>query len=105
MCNDVFVGINANKNEYSYYTEFTDCRVMPTLQQLLCGCVIVQVRGTDITSDELEQETPFSGGRTTINLSAEILTPSQFCRHPNGQLALVDYGRLETIDLLRKINT
>lgn len=102
--NDVFAGLKANKNEYSYYTESSDCRVMPILQQFMYCCVIIQVRGTDITCSELARETPFCKEFVAGDELYEIWEPDQFCRHPMGQLVLVDYGRSETISLLRKKN-
>lgn len=97
--NDIFAGVIANRNEYSYYIERMDRRVMPSLGQYLGGLIVTQVRGTPVSLHELDTEDPFAG--LVTNSACEVSDPKQFCRHPAGQLVLVDYGRVETQDLLR----
>ena len=80
MRNDIFAGITANRNEYSYYIESSDSRVMPVIRQFLCCCVIVQVRGTDISFSELENETPLNEKFVAGDELYEVWEPNQFCR-------------------------
>jgi hypothetical protein len=92
-CNYALAGLIANRNEFKYYQLFQDVRVMPTTAQYLGGWIILQIRGSNITSTELASDNPFLGFDVG-QARAEISDAHQFCRHPDGHIVLVDYARL-----------
>lgn len=97
--NDLCAGLYANRNEYEYYRESKDFRVMPTIRQLLRGWIVVQLRGDPVSSDELS-EGPFIKQQIGTE-NCEVAEEAQFCRHPeDGHIVLVDYGRQATLKAL-----
>lgn len=92
-------GLYANRAEYEYHIDNPqDDRVMPTTEYHFGGLVISQLRGASVTEMELLKENPFAGYQ---KLCVEMNQPWQFCRHPDGRVVLVDYGRDETIAALK----
>lgn len=99
IINDVFAGVVANRKEFEYYQSHRkDYRVMPTMQMFFAGLIIVQTRGDEIGERELQSSNPF---RNTPKF-CEMTEAKQFCRHPDGRLVLVDYGRDEALRVLRQ---
>jgi hypothetical protein len=98
MLNDLCAGMYANRNEYLYYKASKDPRVMPTIAQLFSGWIIIQPRGTPISANELSQK-PSLRQRVGVE-SCEVDKAAQFCRHPDGRIVLVDYGRRATTEVL-----
>ena len=98
MLNDLCAGLYANRNEYAYYKVYRDSRVMPTTEQLCGGWIIIQPRGTPISVNELSEK-PSLKQRIGME-SCEVDTAAQFCRHPDGRIVLVDYGRRATTEVL-----
>ncbi len=97
--NDLCAGLYANRNEYEYYRESRDFRVMPTIKQLLRGWIVVQLRGDPVSSNELS-EAPFIKQQIGTE-NCEVTEEAQFCRHPkNRRIVLVDYGRRATLEAL-----
>jgi hypothetical protein len=95
-------GLYANRNEYWYYQNSRDPRVMATERQLLGGWIIIQRRGKPIAPDELAtmQYLPIEDQEDRLESGKHW----QFCRHPDdGRIVLVDYGRQATLTTL--INT
>jgi len=96
--NDLCAGLYANLNEYEYYQASKDFRVMPTIRQLLYGWVIVQLRGEPVSLAELSKG-PFIKQKIGEE-NCEVIEEKQFCRHADGRIVLIDYGRRVTIQAL-----
>jgi len=97
---DLFAGLLSNRNEYRYFQEHKDDRVMPTISQFLLGSVVVQLRGQPISGEEIIKE--FPQYQSDAYRKADICTSTQFCRHPDGTIKIVDYGEPTTISLLQE---
>ena len=97
MKNDLFAGLRANQNEDTYYRTFRDSRVMPITGVLLGGWVIIQMRGTPVSREELEKS-PFTAKRLRRR-DCDLSGNHQFCRF-DGKVVLVDYGGKVTTDAL-----
>lgn len=97
--NDLCAGLYANRGEYEYWQSSYDSRVMPTIQCLLKGWIVVQDRGEAVTSADMEEWTLFIQKYSSSKY--ELNTPKQFARHPNGRILIIDYGRQDTRLALR----
>lgn len=98
--NYFIAGIQSNIREFEYYQKFRDSRVIPTLGKYLGGWIIVQLRGEDVSQDELDLVNPFEG----LPVNPDFLErnqPWQFCR-VGDQILLADYGRAETCRALEQ---
>ena len=95
-------GLHANRAEYKYYQDNpNDTRVMPTIECRLHGLIIIQPRGMSVTEKDLREGNPFA---SLLYRCVEMNQPWQFCRHLDRRIVLVDYGRDETIKVLRSSN-
>jgi hypothetical protein len=96
--NILFLGVRANRNEYHYSLSGSDPRTMPVMTKLLGGFIIVQLRGTPVSSEEVERDCPFyfPNGQ-----ECDLDKAHQFCRHPESKaIVIVDFGQEDTIAFL-----
>ncbi len=93
----LIAGLLANRNEYEYYQDSRDHRVMPTIASFFGGWVIVQKRGASVSREDFSRSNPFQNYPSFV----EVGQPRQFC-WKNGRLVLVDYGRSETCAVLKQ---
>ncbi len=99
MCN----GVICNRNEHRYFIATNDCRVMPVRKIWLGGFVIIQERGQAVSYDELHQECEiFKMNLARINPDNDLSGESQYARHPNRKIYLIDYGPLIITNILLK---
>lgn len=89
----IFQGIIVNNNEYKYWRDNRDERVVPVLRRYLGGLIIMQTRGEEV----LDQGFVNPLGSQFV----EAGKSEQFCRI-EGKLKLADYGETETYRLLRQ---
>ncbi len=92
---DILFGVLANRNEYRYYQETRDKRVVPTLKLFLGGLVVIQEKGKEV-------DTCFLSNIPFIQLHpAEMGSTNQFCVL-HDSILLADYGHSETCRILRE---
>lgn len=98
--NDVFAGPIANRNEYLYYKDSHDERVMPTTKCLLHGWLVIQERGVPVGEHELASDSRVH----QLVGSCETRCARQFARsRTDARIRLIDYGRTETTDFLKSV--
>ena len=100
ICNYLIHGLHANRNEFDHYQKHRDARVVPTISIHLCGWIIIQPIGKEVSAMELSANNPFSG----LPVDPDFLEkdqPWQFCRI-GEKILLADYGRIETREALEK---
>ena len=97
--NGIFPGLEANLNEYRYYMESKDPRVMPVLKKMLWGLVIIQQRGVPVSPAELAANHPFQMAEDD---TCDLARAEQFCwRTEDLRIVLVDFGMARTVEFLR----
>lgn len=94
----IFFGFYANRMEFDFYQKHPeDCRIVPTVKIFAWGLVVIQKRGSSVSSETLELLSPFKN--ETILKHHEVHHPKQFCQI-NNKVLLVDYGHRETCKFL-----
>lgn len=99
--NDLFAGLLCNRHEYNYFAKSKDQRVMPTLCFLLGGHIIIQMRGSPASHDDVMKEHPLY--KSAPYKSANLDAPEQYCVHTDGKLRIVDYGDSVTTSFLKEV--
>ncbi|MFA7315610.1 MAG: hypothetical protein WC059_02290 [Candidatus Paceibacterota bacterium] len=86
------LGYYANVNEYTYSQQYIDPDIMPIIKLYLCGWIITQTRGEEITDTHFTS--PLKKFKTV--LSPETTEPHQYCIL-NKKIFIIDYGDISTI--------
>ncbi len=95
--------ITANRNEYAYWKETHDPRVMPTRCCLLFGLINIQERGLPVTVREFDVELFWDEIPQKDLLKSDLYPAHQYARSRTGSdVMLVDYGPPEAIEVLRR---
>lgn len=84
-------GATSNLREWLYSTFHDDPRIFKC-RFSIPGFLVVQDRGLPV------RETPF---KDFPDLLCDLDRPEQFCIHPDGGVKIVDYGRKQTIAILK----
>ena len=101
LLNDTFAGLYCNRHEYSYYSEYKDQRVMPTIKLIANGFIIVQIRGVEVSDQIIKTAHPEY--RSSLYKKANLDATEQYCIDDNGKVKILDYGDIATTAFLQSI--
>jgi len=92
-------GYQANRVEYEYWRLTSDSRIMAVMQRHLGYSILIQLRGQEVTIDELKNDDPFRSVHKRFHKSLRAGVPAQFAKRA-GRIVLIDFGETETRDAL-----
>jgi len=97
--NYIFMGFKANKNEYQYWLNTNDPRVVPVIGMFLSNFILIQKRGHCLDKDLLDKIHPFKGIPENLRNGVRLHEAHQYV-FIQGRVLLADYGECDTIKAL-----
>ncbi len=100
LVNYVVWGLMANRNEFEYWNQTHDSRVMPVTSRFIGYLVIVQTRGEPVSDSELHDSHPLGTISREFRPTVRYGLRHQFAKR-RGRVFLVDYGETDTCSSLK----